>query len=173
MNRRGGFTLIELLAASALAAALMLVLFQVLGTLGRARTALAHQADATWESDALDLVRRDLANATAMQIERNRLTLTGHGSIDRRTLAAGQEAVTVVYEIDRSRLLRRQLPRGGLTNEPAWCEVVCVGVSHLYVEPQHGARQIGLPPRDALSTPVRIRLEGPDGPVVDEVIVVR
>jgi prepilin-type N-terminal cleavage/methylation domain-containing protein len=172
-TRQHGFTLIELLAASALATVLMLVLFQVLGSLGRTRAALAQKGDPAWKSDLVDLLRRDLSHATAVRLEPGRLTVSGYGALDRLTRAAGHEPVTVVYELDRARLVRRQMPRNESAGEPAWSEIVCAGASRMSVEPMQGPRQPGLPQRDPLATPLRFRLDGPGGEIVDEVIVIR
>ena len=184
MTRRRAFTLIELLAASALAAVLMLVMFQVIGSLGRARTALARSeaggaaAQSPWKSDLLDAVRWDLANADTAKFEADRIVLTGHGSLNRRTLARSHEPVTVTYSIERRGrgdggcLVRRQMPRGGATNDRGWSEVVCVGVSRFGLEPLQSAGLLGLR-RDPLAGPLRVRLEGRGGVLIDEVIVVK
>lgn len=184
MNRRPlrpGFTLIELLAASALAAVLMLVLMQVMASLGRTRAVMRtadenrDAAHTPWKSDLLDLIRRDLANAAEVKFAPDRLTITGHGAIDRRTMQPSHEPVTVVYEIDRGdRFVRRQSPRGGMTGQPVWSELVCTGVSRLSIAPVADSRpNLGMPRPGALSAPIRIRIDGPAGTVVDEIVVIR
>lgn len=187
MRRRTAFTLIELLAASALAAVLMLVMFQVIGSLGRTRAALSRASDdagrgsavqSPWKSDLLDALRWDLANAATAKLEANRVTLAGHGSLDRRTLAASHEPVEVTYRLERrgaggrTCLVRREVPRGAATNDRGWSELLCADVSRFAVEPVRSAGLLGLR-RDALAGPLRVRLDGPGGVLVDEVIVVK
>jgi prepilin-type N-terminal cleavage/methylation domain-containing protein len=90
-----GFTLIELLAASALAALLMLVLFQVIGSLGRSRAALERATasevqsatQTAWKSDLLELIRWDVANAADVSVKPELVTLIGHSALDRQSLA--------------------------------------------------------------------------------------
>jgi type II secretory pathway pseudopilin PulG len=174
-RRTAAFTLIELLAASALAAVLMLVLFQVIGSLGRSRAALARveQSDASartaWKADLLDLFRWDLSNATEASFKPGVVTLTGHGALDRRSLAVDQQPVTVVYRLEpRGRsacLVRHQFPRGGVTNDASWSELVCANVTAFEMSPT--SRE------DQRSTSTRVRIDGTRGPIVDEVIVVK
>jgi prepilin-type N-terminal cleavage/methylation domain-containing protein len=184
VTRTRGFTLIELLAASALAAVLILVMFQVVGSLGRAKAALARSeaggaaAQSPWKSDLLDAVRWDLANADTAKFEADRIVLTSHGSLDRRTLAPSHQPVTVTYSIERrgrsdgGYLVRRQVPRGGATNDRGWSEVVCAGVSRFGLEPLQSAGLLGLR-GDPLAGPLRVRVEGPGGVLIDEIIVVK
>ena len=177
---RTGFTLIELLAASALAALLMLVLFQVIGSLGRTRAAMSKAASEAsgpaariaWKSDLLDLLRWDLANAVTIQLEPNRATIEGTGALDRGSLTAGQEPVTVVYAIERrgphSCLVRRQSARGTATNAAGWSDLVCAYVSAFEL--------LGVRTKSVLNLPTastRVRIGGPAGMVVDETIVVK
>ena len=172
------FTLIELLAASALASVLVLVLFQVIGSLGRTRAALDRKAaaDSTtsahepWKSDLLDMLRWDLANATERKLEPGRVTLVGHGSLDRRTLAAGHEPAAVIYELERrggrSLLVRRQVDAG------AWTEVLCADATGFALQPLRPIRGgIGAPAL-RIDAPLRVRVEGTRETLLDEVIVV-
>lgn len=181
-RRQSGFTLIELLAASALAAMLVLVLFQVIGSLGRTRAALAgeQRRDARsavhepWKSDLLDLLRRDLANATERRFEPGRLGLVGHGSLDRRTLAATHDPAAVVYEVQRRGaqrcLVRRQADADGGTS----AEVLCFDVTGFDVQPftRRTGRDGIYAPRPAREAPIRVRIDGARGALLDEVIVV-
>jgi prepilin-type N-terminal cleavage/methylation domain-containing protein len=175
--RANGFTLIELLAASALAALLMLVLFQVIGSLGRSRAALERAAAAemqsatqtAWKADLLDLIRWDLANAAEINLKPGLVTLTGHGALDRQSLASKQEPVTVVYEVERRGnagcLVRRQARRDGLSGDAAWSELVCANVTRFDVSP--------LSSRANQTPSTRVRIEGPAGVVVDEIVLVK
>jgi prepilin-type N-terminal cleavage/methylation domain-containing protein len=175
--RRTGFTLIELLAASALAALLMLVLCQVIGSLGRSRAALERAAaresqsatQTAWKSDVLDLIRWDLVNAADVSIKPGFVTFTGHAALDRETLSGKQEPVTVVYRIERRGksdcLVRRQVRRDSLSNDAGWTELVCANVSRFEMSPVRSAGN--------QEPSTRVRIEGPDGVVLDEVIVVK
>ena len=121
---RRAFTILELLAATALTALLMVAVLLVVGSLGRSRAALAHQPDAgAWRSDLVDTLRRDLTNAAGCDFRQNGMTLVGHGSLDRATLAHGNEPVTVVYGLavihGRRWLVRTQSSRAGVSNEVA------------------------------------------------------
>ena len=173
-RRRRAFTLIELLAASALAAMLVLVLFQVIGSLGRTRAALDRKESAAahepWKSDLLDMLRWDLANATERRLEPGRVTLAGHGSLDRRSLAAGHEPTAVIYELERrgsrSVLVRRQI------DARAWSELLCADVTAFTVEPLRAMRTGFGAPRLRNDAPLRVRIDGRSGTLLDEVIVV-
>ena len=181
-TRGSGFTLIELLAASALAALLMLVLFQVIASLGRSRAALERAAasekqsatQTAWKSDLLDLVRWDLANAADVNLKPGLLTLTGHGALDRQSLAAKQEPVTVVYAIEHRGkadcLVRRQIRRDGSSGGAGWSELVCANVSRFEVSP---VRSVGNQSSSSSSSSTRLRIDGAAGVVLDEVIVVK
>ena len=84
---RRAFTILELLAATALTALLMVAVLHVVGAIGASRAALARQADlGAWRTDLLDLLRRDLANATKVSFGPDSITLIGHGALDPRTL---------------------------------------------------------------------------------------
>lgn len=167
-RRRRAFTLIELVAASALAAMLVLVLFQVIGSFGRTRMALdrsaaehASAAQDPWKSDMLDMLRWDLANSTERKLEPGRVTLTGHGSLDLRTLASGHMPVVVTYEFERRGgrgfLVRRQ------AGEQAWTELLCADVTGFSVEQASRARG---------NAPARVRVDGTRGTLIDEVIII-
>src|SRR5437764_1127302 len=94
-----GFTLVELLAATALTAVLMPAVLQVLGTLGRSRSAMERRAEAAapWREDLTDTLRRDLGGATGVRYAPNGIVLTGHAALRRASLAPGDEPVTVTY----------------------------------------------------------------------------
>jgi prepilin-type N-terminal cleavage/methylation domain-containing protein len=201
------FTLLELLAATALSAVLMVVLLQVLASLARGKVVLERDtaADAApWQADLVEHLRWDLTNATEGAAEPNRLRLTGHGSLDRATLAPGHDPVTVTYALERlggsagnrtggggggrTWLVRRQSPRGGLTNERGWSELVCPDVTGFAVEPVDapdptglfarargggGGRSRGPATLDASTRAVRLRVDGTSGVIVDRVVVLR
>ncbi len=194
---RRGFTLLELLAASALSAILMVVLLQVIGSLARSRLVLEQDGveRTPWQADLVENLRWDLLNAEEATAERGRVVLVGHGSLDRATLAPGHRPVTVVYALERlggrSWLVRRQSPRGGLTNERGWSELLCPDVTAFSVEsvqppdPAARAARGGRPQpfplassrrpltMDISATAVRVRVEDVSGTVLDRVVVLR
>jgi prepilin-type N-terminal cleavage/methylation domain-containing protein len=177
MSRRRAFTLIELLAASALSALIMLVLLQVIASISRSRVAVAREMNSRtgqtrWKSEVIQLLRRDMLNATTARLEVGRLTLTGHGSVDRNRLHARHEPVSVVYEVDRGRLIRRQMARDGMPRENDFGEIVCAGVTRFSLEPASRPRGVNIP-RDPLAIPLRVQLAGATGILLDEVIVAR
>ena len=187
-RRRGAFTLLELLAASALSAVLMVVLLQVIGTLARGRVVLERDAaadEAPWQADLAENLRWDLLNATEVEAGPNRLVLTGHGSLDRATLSAGHEPVTVVYALrrlgSRTWLVRRQSPRGMAGGGRGWTELVCPDVTGFVVESMDAGPPLPAvirsrrrrPELSASTGTVRVRVEGLAGPLVDRVIVLR
>jgi hypothetical protein len=94
--------------------------------------------------------------------------LTGHGSLDRASLGVAQQPVTVVYRLERrgstNCIVRHQSPRGGVSNEAGWTEVVCANVIGFELS------SAGAGGNDATT---RVRIDGPAGRMVDEVIVVK
>jgi prepilin-type N-terminal cleavage/methylation domain-containing protein len=177
MIRRRAFTLIELLAASALSAMIMLVLLQVIASISRSRVAVAREMNSRagqtqWKSELIELLRRDMLNATAARLESGRLTLTGHCSADRDMLHLTHEPVSVVYEVDRGRLIRRQMARDGMPRGDDFDEIVCAGVTKFSLQPAIRPRGVNIP-RDPLAIPLRVQLAGATGILLDEVIVAR
>jgi prepilin-type N-terminal cleavage/methylation domain-containing protein len=180
-----GFTLIELLAASALAALLMLVLFQVIGSLGRSRAALERAAasevqsatQTAWKADLLDLIRWDVANAADVNFKPGVLTLTSHGALDRQSLAAKQEPVMIVYAIEHRGntdcLVRRQVRRDGSSGDAGWSELVCANVTRFEMSPVRSPGIQSSSSSSSSSSAARVRIEGPAGVVLDDVIVVK
>jgi hypothetical protein len=161
---RRAFTILEMLAATALTALLMLAVFQVIGSVGRTRAAMARQPETGfWKADLLDTLRRDLSNSTAVRYEAGGVTLTGHGALDRATLAPTDEPVTVTYGIatiaGRNWLYRLQTPRAAAARQP-WRELVCADVTDFSVRP---VATVALPMaregQDAQPTPAAVVVE--------------
>ncbi len=169
-----------MLAATALTALLMLAVFQVIGSIGRTRAAMAKQPETGfWRADLLDTLRRDLSNSDAIRYEAGGVTLIGHAALDRATLAPTDEPVTVTYGITtlagRSWLYRLQTPRVGPARRP-WRELVCADVTDFSVRP---AVTVALPvateSRDAQPLPAAVVVEvaGPGGVHIRETMVLR
>ena len=190
-GKRRAFTAVELLAATALAAALMLVVVRVIGSIGRAQRDVAAGPSDAWKADLLDTLRRDLANARDVRPEGGRLVITGVGSLDRDTLSPGHDAVTVVYELrslaGREWLVRHQSPAPGDSSGGAgWTELLCPDVSAFAVEvqarraapaqasePSRAKPRRRAAPRGGVPARLVVRLTGPGGLRLDEVIVGR
>jgi hypothetical protein len=177
---RRAFTILEMLAATALTALLMLAVFQVIGSIGRTRAAMAKQPETGfWRADLLDTLRRDLSNSTAIRYETGGVTLIGHAALDRATLAPTDEPVTVTYGITtlagRSWLYRLQTPRMGAGRRP-WRELVCADVTDFSVRP---TATVALPAaaegQDAQPLPAAVVVEiaGRGGPIARETVVLR
>jgi hypothetical protein len=58
------------------------------------------------------------------------------------------------------------------TSEPAWSELLCADVSRFSLEPVAVAR-ISIVRPDPLASPLRMRISGQSGLLLDEVIVTR
>jgi type II secretory pathway component PulJ len=181
---RRAFTILEMLAATALTVLLLAAVLVVIGSLGPSRAALARQPQGgAWRADLLDMLRYDLSNATAVSFRSDAMTLTGHGALDRTTLARRHEPVTVVYELASIRgrlwLVRGQASREGWSGEPGWSELLCPDVSGFTVR---AASLAGVPEVEdsrqrgaGQSVPriVSVLLNGPDGQITTDTLVLR
>jgi hypothetical protein len=158
----------------------MLAVFQVIGSIGRTRAAMARQPETGfWRADLLDTLRRDLSNSSAARYEKGSITLIGHGALDRSTLAPTDEPVTVTYGITtiagRGWLYRLQTPRAGATRRP-WRELVCADVTGFSVRPAATtALPVAREGQDAQPLPAAVVVEvvGPGGVNVRETVVLR
>jgi hypothetical protein len=176
---RRAFTILEMLAATALTALLMLAVFQVIGSIGRTRAAMAKQPETGfWKADLLDTLRRDLSNSGSIRYELRGVTLTGHAALERATLAPTDEPVIVTYGITtiagRNWLYRLQTSRAGVARR-SWRELVCADVTEFSVRP---AGPVAIPvareSQDAQPVPSAVVVEfaGP-GVNVRETMVLR
>ena len=181
---RRAFTILELLAATALTAVLLAAVLHIVGAISASRNTLARQSNiVAWRADLLDLLRRDMTNASKVTFTADGMTLTGHAALDQATLEFRHEPVTVVYGLSvidgRRWLVRRQSPRAGLSHAAPWAELICpdvAGFSVRRVTGLPGATQSTLIP---LGTPedipaaVTVSLTGSDGAVTNETVVLR
>jgi hypothetical protein len=181
---RRAFTILELLAATALTALLMAAVLHVVGAIGASRAVLARHADAgAWRADLLDLVRRDMTNASKVTFRDDGLILSGRAALDAGTLELRHEPVTVVYGLSlidgRSWLVRRQSPREGLSHAAAWAELICPDVSGFVVRRASSTPGVNGSSLAVLGMPedvpaaVTISLAGADGAVMNETVVLR
>ena len=181
---RRAFTILELLAATALTALLMAAVLHVVGAIGASRAALARHAGAgAWQADLLDLVRRDMTNASKVTFRADGMTLTSHAALDAGTREFQHEPVTVVYGLSvidgRSWLVRRQSPREGLSHAPAWAELICPDVTGFVVRRARSTAGVNASSLAVVGMPqdvpaaVTISLTGADGAVMNETVVLR
>lgn len=142
------FTLIEMLVATLVAAVLIgSVLFMVAG-IGRDRRTLTADEDRPRPERIVELLRRDLANATYLTsgLDGRTVTLLGHGGIDPNSLVPTGRLTRIIYRVtsDRqgSRLYREQEyvddPRG----RQRWTELVATGVNSVWVAAGSGAQSV-------------------------------
>jgi prepilin-type N-terminal cleavage/methylation domain-containing protein len=178
MNRRA-FTLVEMLVASALAAALMLAVMQIVGAIGRSRLAMARSTGVEpWRTDLLDTLRWDLANASSARFRAGRLLLSGHGALEGRSLTPRHEPAEVTYETaalgERSWLVRRQSPRSGYAHGERSTELLCPDMTTFEIQP---LRSDGRPALAADDDPVpdrvMVRIGRRDAKLFEEEIVIR
>jgi hypothetical protein len=140
MTKKLAFTIVELLAATALAAVLLGGLLLLTGALARSTRALDQVAQADeWHRGVVELLRRDLAAATRVELGDGKVTLRGHGEIDRLMGNATHRPATVAYEQARLEdgrmwLFRRQGPGAGPERTGEWIEPVCPDVEGFALE---------------------------------------
>jgi prepilin-type N-terminal cleavage/methylation domain-containing protein len=182
---RRAFTILELLAATALTAILMAAVLHVVGAISASRAVLARQADAgaAWRADFLDLLRRDMTNASKVTLRPDQMTLTGRAALDAETLEFRHEPVNVVYGLSvidgRSWLVRRQSPRDGWSSSPPWAELVCPDVTGLVVQRVSSTPGTLAPSVAAngmaqdVPAAVTVSLVGADGVIMRETVVLR
>lgn len=99
MTRRG-FTFVEVLATTALVGLLMLVGLRVIASLGRTRAEMARrEAGPADASRAIEMIRRDLANARYVKADENRLSLAGYCGLETADFAPNHRPAAVVYSL--------------------------------------------------------------------------
>jgi prepilin-type N-terminal cleavage/methylation domain-containing protein len=191
MMRPRGFTLVEMMLATVLAAMLMAGVMTVASGLSRDRRRMEARVSDDRPAVLLDLIRRDLVNATAIvrHPDRGETILIGHGGLDPRTMTPSARLAKVTYRaVQQGRpsvLLREQRYLDDPIRPAAWSEIVMTGVVDFRLltdsageEPVQlgedvslragvaGARAVRVPAR------ARLRIEHARG-VMDELVVVR
>ena len=135
--RRAGFTLIEMLVAGAIAALLVGGMALMLGGLGRDRARLQARTDAGHAEQMLELIRRDLTNATSVIAQPNLVAIDGFGGIDRSAMVCTNRAARIVYRVrrdgTRSALVREQRFLDDPVRTEPWAEVVASGATRLTI----------------------------------------
>lgn len=134
-NFRGGFTIMELLIASSLAAILMIgILF--------ATTQLAKQAQRQQQRNsptefdaALQLLHRDLRQATACRVEENQIHLQGFILLDKKNQTQRQYPAEVIYRLveigPNHWLMRHQREFSKLTLDDTSANLICKDITSM------------------------------------------
>ena len=176
MNERNGFTLIETLAACALAALLLLVALQVVGSVGRSQRTMTRRDDATaWADGVLDVIRADVLNARHVTVADGELRIDGYNALDPATLRPSNRPARVIYRVrpiaGRPWLARSQTRLDDLTNAATTTQPLCPDVAALAVV---ATRDLAAEP-DAMPARVAVRLTSTDpaATAVEEVIYVK
>lgn len=141
MRHRYGFTLIEALAATALAAIMMAAVISIISAIARHDNLDdTNTPSSDWRGQLIGVIKRDLQHATHFHSQDNKLTLTGHVSLDSKTLKPTHRPAIVSYEInkyaDQSWLVRTQIDPDSRALNNAWTQLICSGVQGLAVVDQ-------------------------------------
>jgi hypothetical protein len=179
-----------MLVATVIAAVLMAGVLSATVSLSRDRQRLAARDIGTHAGGAMELVRRDLANATAFigPPRDTGFALIGHGGIDARTFVADGRLCYVAYRLDKGGVLvREQAYLDDPIRVDRWREVVAVGVRGVGVAPvsadgesmqlseevEGRLRGRGAAALSATRVPsrVRVRIEFGDGAVDREMVL--
>lgn len=172
INRRMvAFTLIELLVATMLVAVLLGGVSLVVGGLARDQRVMRQHGDVMRDEPMMKMIGWDLKNATGIVIGHDRLTITGHGGIDPKTLTANDRAARVVYRVttnDRGvgALVREQNYLDDAIRPEPWSDIVAVNVNGLDASAGLLALRTMMPER------VEVRVEFSDR-TIDQVLWTR
>lgn len=157
MGRRKAFTLLELMLAVTLASLLVMGVLAVLTQVGASALnppvasrlegeASDEQANAaaTLSDHALEaavaLLRRDMAHATRIEAEANRLELVGPCALEARRRAGVHRPVRVIYTLERIEgrrwLVRTQRALDVATNQNTQRDLVLAGLARFRLSPK-------------------------------------
>ena len=151
-------TAIELLAAAALAAALMVAVLGVLGSLARRQNlSLANTRDPQWQTGLERAIRWDFANARRAHWQPDEIRLIGFGSRDPADGLATHGLAEVLYSIrqigNRNWLVRTERDLASRTLQNSRSELVCSGAGEFQLE---GLEDGDFPPRREFPVPAGI-----------------
>jgi len=135
-SRRQGFTMIELLAASTLTAMMMVfVLGSVSGLTVRQKELEKSDRSPSWKNRLVEQLRWDLTNAEIVEVQANRLLLTGFGGRDWKTGNPTQRRTEIVYEVkltnNHGRLMRHETHVDELTNTNRRSDLMALGIASI------------------------------------------
>jgi prepilin-type N-terminal cleavage/methylation domain-containing protein len=161
--RRGAFTLVEMLVATVIAAILMAGVLSATASLSRDRRWMeTRETHAPRAAGAMELIRRDLTNGTAVVGNANDagFALIGYGGIDAKAFVGNQRLSYVAYRVAGGVLLREQAYLDDPIRIDRWREVVATGVTRVALTPVSADGE-----RVTLGEEVELRLRGPkNGP---------
>ncbi|HEV8607955.1 MAG TPA: hypothetical protein VGQ99_21650 [Tepidisphaeraceae bacterium] len=146
--KRNAFTLLELLLANMLVAILLAALFLVISSLSREKKSLApgQQQDST--GSILNLLRQDLSNSESARPLPNQrgMILTGHVSLDPKSLTPTDRRARVIYEIRRRAgtlcLIREQTYIDDAAKPLRWEELIATNVTFLAISSANESQPI-------------------------------
>jgi hypothetical protein len=133
-NSRGrfrgrGFTIMELLIASVLAAILMIGILFATTQLAKQVQRQKHLVSPTQFSNVLDLLRRDLSQATACRVTENQIHLRGFLLLDGKSQIRTEQPAEVSYRLveinGASWLIRHQRELSNLTLDDTDANLLC------------------------------------------------
>ncbi|MEZ6192077.1 MAG: prepilin-type N-terminal cleavage/methylation domain-containing protein [Phycisphaerales bacterium] len=133
MKRCNGFTLIEALAATALAAIMMTAVMSVVTAIARSDKMEDRTPDQSdWRSRVSEVIRQDVRHAHTVESRDNRITFTGHVSLDRKRLNPTHRPAVVTYSVvqdtGQSWLFRTQTDTEDRSLHNSWSQAVCSGI---------------------------------------------
>ncbi len=170
-----GFTIMEMLAATALTSLLMIGVLAVMTSIAREHRAAAIRSQRGIETELMELLRWDLANATRIESGADRLVLSGHGVLDPQTQQPSMpRPCVVVYQVrqvnGRSWLSRQQSAAD--QSVPPSVAMVGSGVRNMQVLPADASANTGV---SAAADSLRVRLtwDDPARPGLDTLLVLR
>ncbi len=137
--KRNAFTLLELLLANMLVAILLAALLLVISSLSREKRNLAPAQQQDASGSILNLLREDLANSESARPLPNQrgIILTGHASLDPKTLTPTDRRTRVIYEIRRRAntlcLIREQSYIDDPIKPQRWEELIATNVNFLAI----------------------------------------
>jgi hypothetical protein len=150
----------------------------------------SREAHARRATGAMELIRRDLANGTALIGNANDagFALIGYGGIDARTFVGNQRLSYVAYRVAGGVLVREQAYVDDPIRIDRWREVVATGVNRVALTPVsadgervtlgeevelrlRGPRNAAPLPASRVPSRVRVRIEFADGAVDQEMVL--
>jgi prepilin-type N-terminal cleavage/methylation domain-containing protein len=141
MNRRPAFTLVEMMLATVLAALLMAGLLTVASGLSRDQRRMQARTAGERPTIPIELLRKDLAGATAMlaSADHGTIVLIGHNGLDPKTLSPTGRLAQVTYRLTGQRgaksLVREQRLLDDVIGPRPWSEIVVLAARGFTLTP--------------------------------------
>jgi prepilin-type N-terminal cleavage/methylation domain-containing protein len=180
--RRRAFTLIEMIVATLIAAMLTGAVLAAVAGIGRDRKRMNAEAAVNVSPQWLDLLRRDLTNATSMSATEGGVALEGNAGIDAKSLTPNNRLVRVVYRARENddattTLVREQRYLDDAIRPEPWSEIVAAGVTRITLTPASADFEVirdankSAPVRLKVPTRVKVHLDTASGAVDEEMWV--